>query len=148
MNTEYLDRILGFTHFCCWPAYAGSWSFFPFSTWQTKNTDDKCFTSSSQPTLMIQNPQKVTKRNFCSMNSILFRKCCGCGSKFFSAGSGNDPIFFSHCKCAIADPYNFMRIWIQNLKKICNGSGSRPNFDTYPDPGKNGSSIGSRTKLI
>ena len=71
-----------------------------------------------------------------------------CGSKFFSAGSGNDPIFFSHCKCAIADPYNFMRIRIQNLKKICNGSGSRPNFDTYPDPGKNGSSIGSRTKLI
>ena len=33
-----------------------------------------------------------------------------------------------------ADPYNFQRIQIQDLKKVCQGSGSRLSFDVYPDP--------------
>ena len=37
----------------------------------------------------------------------------------------------------VADPYNWIRIRIQDMNKIRYGSGSRPNFDTDQDPGKN-----------
>ena len=36
-----------------------------------------------------------------------------------------------------ADPYNLIRIRIPDHKTICHRSGSRPNFDTSPDSGKN-----------
>ena len=39
---------------------------------------------------------------------------------------------FRICVDSVADPYHFIRI--QDVEKFINGSGSRANFDTIPEP--------------
>ena len=54
----------------------------------------------------------------------------------FGSGMNESADKFKQC-CSVADPYHFYTDPDPGCEQICYGSGSRTNFDTDLDPGKN-----------